>query len=226
MQSDKIRAQITRLLKWADVHSRHIVVGLVLVALCGGGWWYFKVYRLSRLQEASNLLYKAQEFHDAQMEQVKVELKGDTQAKLPQTFLDLEKRFLDVIQGYPSSAQAQIAALDLSKAYAELNRVAQAKEVLDMVRFDLPFKPLYYMRKALLAETLAEYEDSKLMWRHVLSDQQYGKSFHGVAKVHLARVEYVTNNAAAGKQLLDEVSKDYEGKFEAVEAEKIRLYYE
>ena len=44
MESDKIRTEITRLLKWAEVHARTILVGAAVVIVCGFGWWYCGIF--------------------------------------------------------------------------------------------------------------------------------------------------------------------------------------
>lgn len=226
MEDRKLRNVTMQALKWVQTHARTVLGGLGVAVLLAAGAWFYNNSQRQKLEEASNLLYRAQEFYHAQFDQIKKEIKKDHPEELPQSFLELEKKYLTVITQFPKSAQAQIACLDLSRTYFDLGRIEQAQKVLEMVSFLPPLQPLVKMRQAFFSEEKTDYDTSKKMWQHVLSDQKYGSPFHGMAKVHLGRLEYLTQHADAGKKLIDEVIEKYSGKFEAVEAQKVRLFYE
>jgi predicted negative regulator of RcsB-dependent stress response len=221
-----LKQTLMELVKSAETRSKQIILGLILLIGVGAGIWFYQKHQQEQLSAASDLLYQAQEFYNTQFDQIRSEVKRQDQEALPQSFLGLEKKYLAVIEAFPNTAQAQLAAMDLSKAYYDLNQIEKAKHVLDMVNANPALMPLFYIRKAFYEEASADFPASKKMWQHVLSDQKNGKPFHGIAKVHLARIEYQLKNSEEGKFLLDEVIQNNREDFEAIEAEKIKLYYD
>src|SRR3989338_6481626 len=116
MDDQKLRHATMQTLKWVQTRARTILLGLGVAVLLAAGTWFYNQNQRQKLEEASNLLYRAQEFYQAQFDQIKKEIKKDHPEELPQSFLELEKKYLAVVQQFPKSAQAQIACLDLSRA--------------------------------------------------------------------------------------------------------------
>jgi predicted negative regulator of RcsB-dependent stress response len=216
---------VARVLKW--VQDRGVLailcgVGLLALAL---GWLYYRDYKIQKLQVVSDLLYRAQTYYETQFDLIKKEMLEARVEAMPQSFLELEKRYLDVIRAYPKTSQAQIAALDLSSIYFELKQGEQAQKVLEMVTFVPSLKPLVWLRMATIHESESHWEQAQKMWKYILSDQSYAKSFHGLAKLNLARILFELKQESAALEYIFQVEKEYPDKLEGREAEKLRLYY-
>jgi len=219
------RKKFAETLKWIQDNTLPVMVAVGVIAVLSIAWWAYQDRHREQLREASDLLYRAQTYYESQFDLIQKEMQQARTETMPQSFLELESRYLNVIKTFKGSSQAQVAALDLSKIYFDLKQKEQAPKVLDMVPFSPALKPLLWIRKAYFFEEMKDYTGSQKMWKMLLSDQHYGKPFHGVAKLHLARMFFVENKPDEARAYLDEVEKEYEGKLEAREAEKIRLYY-
>lgn len=222
---ERIKQNVAWVLKRIQEHVPLVIGVVVFVLVAGVGWWWYQQHVMKQQFRASDLLHRAQQYYGDEFETIKKEAQ-ENEGQKTKGMVELEERFLAVIAEFPKSVHAQLAALDLSRIYDELKQEKEAVAILKKVRFSGELGPIFRMRQALFFEDDDAFDDSAKLWQSIVENKEFGGPFHGIAQLHLARLAYLQKKPKEARTLLDKVSKEYEGQFEAVQAEKIRLFYE
>ncbi len=220
-----ISKHVESLVRWSQGKLAYFVGLIVLIGLLvGAGWAYQKHLEEFRL-EASNALYQAQTLYEEAFPQIKAHAE-DPSKPSERHLSEIESPYKNIIDSYPGTLQAQVATLDLSRIYFDLKKYDTSVEILKKSDFSKATRFLYYFRLATAHEGLKKFDEASKTWKALTLDNQVESSFHGIAKLQLARLSYMGNRKESAQKLLDEISKEYQGQFEAEQADKLKLFFE
>ncbi len=131
--------------EWAQLNSRAIIIGLVVVALAVAGWWLYRTNREARVAQAETALARA----------------GQSLAtnNVPLAMTDLQR----VVEGFAGTPAAREAALMLAQLHYDRGEHQKGVEVLQGVLDDAEGSGLGAPVQVLIADgqmELAQYAEA------------------------------------------------------------------
>jgi predicted negative regulator of RcsB-dependent stress response len=145
---DQVLKTLNQGFQWSQSHSRAVIVGLIAFIVVGVGWSLMSNMserKESQAQESyfgfeKSYLDKKRGFDEAERSALRPPMGKDKEAPKVKASGDMDKDygtevagFKTVIEKFPSSKAAQMAALNLSEIYVNYKKIDDATQVLERV---------------------------------------------------------------------------------------------